>query len=172
VIKETPVNRFWKFVNKTESCWLWTGRVDKDGYGSIGIGSTRDKTKKCVRAHRFSYELHNGSIPDGLLVLHECDVPACVRPDHLFIGTQLDNIHDCIAKGRRCSHIEDHWARKDSSRISGENHYGAKLTEESVRQMRAMYADGLTHEAIAKHFGATRRNVCDIVRLETWKHVT
>jgi len=89
---EKPESKFWKHVNKTEDCWLWTGGQIK-GYGQI---STPEKKY----AHRFSWEIHSGAIPVGLCVLHKCDVPLCVRPDHLFLGTDKDNTKDRIEKGR------------------------------------------------------------------------
>lgn len=92
--------RFWSKVNKTSNCWEWTGYRQKIGYGSIGVGSRLDGTKRAILAHRFSYELHFGPISDGLKVLHTCDNRACVRPDHLWLGTQLDNVRDMIQKGR------------------------------------------------------------------------
>ena len=79
------VERFWSKVNKTESCWLWMASTVWNGYGRFRVGSTLQ------RAHRISWELYNGPIPDGLSILHSCDTPACVRPDHLFLGTQEDN---------------------------------------------------------------------------------
>jgi hypothetical protein len=91
---ETPTARFWKSVNKDGYCWLWTRKPDAYGYGVFSVNGRH------TRAHRFSWELHHGPVPDGLWVLHKCDTPACVRPDHLFIGTQMDNVTDMIAKGR------------------------------------------------------------------------
>jgi hypothetical protein len=84
---------FWCYVQKTETCWLWTGPRTRY-YGNFCIGG------KVVLAHRFSYELNIGSAI-GFCVCHRCDVPLCVRPDHLFKGTQADNLRDCISKGRR-----------------------------------------------------------------------
>ncbi len=76
-------------------CWLWTAYVDRDGYGNITIN------RKPTPAHRASWELFKGTIPKGLLVCHKCDTPACVNPDHLFLGTHKDNIRDSFAKGRK-----------------------------------------------------------------------
>jgi hypothetical protein len=93
----TPLEqRFWAKVNKTDTCWLWTAGLSAYRYGNF---STPEHPKG-VKAHRFSWELHYGSIPEGLFVLHKCDVGICVRPDHLFLGTQADNVHDCEEKGR------------------------------------------------------------------------
>ena len=90
-----PEIRFWNYVNKTEGCWLWTGACASRGYGHLVIKKPRYTT-----AHRLSWEIHNGPIPKGLWVLHHCDTPACVRPDHLFLGTRADNEHDRTMKGR------------------------------------------------------------------------
>lgn len=84
-------------LNLETGCWTWVGGKNKDGYGSFGPGG-RSQTEL---AHRWSYANFVGKIPDGLYVLHHCDSPSCVNPDHLFIGTQKDNVADCIAKGRR-----------------------------------------------------------------------
>lgn len=85
--------RFWAMVEKTETCWLWLGGAI-DGYGTI------TEEGRTVRAHRVSYKLHVGPIPTGLFVLHHCDVPSCVNPDHLFLGTHSDNMKDRQMKGR------------------------------------------------------------------------
>lgn len=94
---ETLVVRFWAKVEKTEGCWLWTGAVRGTGYGNVSLGG---RGRGLQAAHRVSWELHNGPILDGLCVLHACDVRNCVRPDHLFLGTILDNNRDAKAKGR------------------------------------------------------------------------
>lgn len=87
-------DRFMRLVEKTEGCWLWKASLRR-GYGQFFIA--RGLT---VRAHRFSYELHIGAIPDGMMVCHRCDNPICVRPEHLFLGTAKDNARDMIEKGR------------------------------------------------------------------------
>src|SRR6266567_1582450 len=92
-----PEQRFWPKVRKTSTCWLWTGMKHyKFGYGffQVGIGDRQ-------LAHRISWKIHNGPIPDGLYVLHKCDTPPCVNPDHLFLGTYYDNMDDMDQKGRR-----------------------------------------------------------------------
>lgn len=95
--KRRPVaDRFWEKVQKTDSCWLWTGGSVPRGYGRFLWPDGRKGY-----AHRFSYELANGPVPDGLWVLHCCDNPPCVRPDHLWLGTHADNMHDMAAKGRK-----------------------------------------------------------------------
>jgi hypothetical protein len=87
---------FWLRVKKTDGCWLWTGRKAYWGYGSVQLYAGAPRTG----AHRASWQIHYGKIPEGLWVLHKCDNPQCVRPDHLFLGTNTDNMRDCWAKGR------------------------------------------------------------------------
>ena len=91
---EPAEQRFWKYVEKTDSCWLWTGAKIGNGYGHITV------KRQSIKTHRFSWELHYGAIPAGMFVCHRCDVKACVRPDHLFLGTNQDNQLDAVAKGR------------------------------------------------------------------------
>ncbi len=98
---KTVAERFWAKVRKGEGCWLWVGAKQHNGYGYLHSGG--HSIRKPLRAHRVSWELHNGPIPDGLRVLHSCDTPCCVNPAHLFLGTQSDNMKDCAAKGRVCT---------------------------------------------------------------------
>jgi hypothetical protein len=130
--------RFWKLVQKTDTCWLWTGAKTEFGHGVINGG--RGKT---IRTHRISWGLHFGEIPEGLFVCHKCDVPACVNPDHLFLGTNADNMADCKAKGRY----------DRVKRPRGNKHGMTKVSDESIPLIRAEYATGLTtlHKLGAKY---------------------
>jgi len=114
-----PKVRFWNKVNYhnwvSERCWEWLGFIGKNGYGQFRL-----TTKKNEFAHRASYFLFKGLIPNKMLVLHKCDNRKCVNPSHLFLGTYKDNIIDCIKKGRF---------------IGGEKHYKAKLTTHSAHQI-------------------------------------
>lgn len=92
--KPFTVEEFWSLVRKGDGCWEWIGEKHPDGYGQM----TRER--KTLKMHRVSWELANGEIPSGMFVLHSCDTPWCVRPDHLFLGTQADNIRDAMHKGR------------------------------------------------------------------------
>lgn len=96
VFKASLEDNFWRKVSKTENgCWLWTTKTDKDGYGIF-----HGLQNKQIRAHRFSWVMHNREIPEAILVLHKCDTPGCIRPSHLFLGTPKDNTQDMLAKGR------------------------------------------------------------------------
>jgi len=101
--KAAPLQvRFWSFVNKTDGCWIWTGSTNKKGYGQMSQGK---RGLRPLHVHRVSWEIHNGQIPDDQCVLHRCDNPACVRPDHLFLGTEKENTRDMMSKER------GHWQR-------------------------------------------------------------
>ena len=135
--------RFWRKVSRGDGCWLWTGSTLPAGYGQIDQRG----------AHRVSYEIHFGPIPDGMHVCHKCDVPACVRPDHLFLGTPLDNMRDKIAKGRD---------------TRGEAVNTAKLTPRQVEEIRERYAKGERQTSLAKSFGVGQPHVSSIVRGKCW----
>ncbi len=137
----TVEQRFWDFVQKSDGCWTWSGDRIVDGYGRIRVHG------RLVLAHRMSWELHFRPIPDGLDVLHHCDNPPCVRPDHLFLGTPADNSADMVAKGR---------------------HYGShKLTAEDVQTIRRSRD---TAANLATRFSVTRSTVYYIRARKTWKH--
>ena len=91
-----PERKFWAKVDKGDGagCWLWTGKTNRDGYGVL------TRQRKGWFAHRYSWTLANGDIPDGMMACHTCDNPPCIRPDHLFLGTRADNLRDMRAKGR------------------------------------------------------------------------
>lgn len=96
IFSDADICNFWKRVNKTDSCWLWTGkphRADAWGYGRVSACG------KTIKAHRFAYILAYGAIPDSVLVRHSCDNPMCVRPDHLMLGTDQDNVQDKVSQG-------------------------------------------------------------------------
>jgi hypothetical protein len=129
--------------------------LDRDGYGFF--------VKR--RAHRFSYAMAHGEIPAGLLVLHECDNPACVRPDHLRAGTNAENLSDMRARGRH-PHGESHAATR-----LGEKNGRAKLTAPEVVGIREAHAGGESTYRIAIRTGLNKKSILDIVRRRHWKHV-
>lgn len=154
---------FWQRVTRSATgCWAWSGGTDKDGYGFLRFRGRR------VKAHRLAWELLHGPIPQGMFVLHRCDNPPCVRPDHLFLGTNDDNMADMAKKGRAVSGSKKHPERMPR----GEEHPRAKLTEEGVRRLREKYCAGDTsQQLLAKEFGISQFTVSAIIRRKRWAHV-
>ena len=122
------------------------------------------------RAHRYSWEIHKGPIPDGLFVLHRCDVPACVNPSHLFLGNNQENVDDMMNKGRHVSggtYIQKY----EGNYERGESHHGAKLDADGVRSIRAARDSGESFGSIAKRFNLAIGHVFRIVTRKAWGHV-
>ncbi len=142
--------RFWPKVRKGDGCWEWTASKHPDGYGQFGVGHGR------AWAHRVAWELCVGPIPAGMVVMHTCDNPGCVRPDHLRIGTQLDNIADMVAKGRSCV-----GARNGQSR----------LTAPDVKRIRELVAGGQSQASVARAYSVSAAAVYLIVHGKNWRHV-
>jgi len=140
--------RLFEKVEKTDTCWLWMGTKVRRGYGWLWVDAARGRGT----AHRASWELVNGPVPAGLCVLHRCDVPACVRPDHLFLGTRTDNMRDMVAKGRRVKAV-------------------AKLTPADVANVRARAAEGVRSAELARAHGVSRRAINAVISRETWADV-
>jgi hypothetical protein len=162
--------RFWSKVHKTESCWLWTAATTNQGrrtvfaYGIFRVDGIN------IRAHRMSWELIKGPIPKDMNVLHHCDNPRCVRPDHLFLGTPADNVADMMFKHRASPLVLDGtcWAmgaEKQRASVS-------KLDEEDVRQIRKGLAEGETQSGLAKRFQVSNGAINHIATGRTWRHVT
>lgn len=155
--------RFWSWVQKSEpdKCWPWQGCTEPFGYGVFTFASYDTR-----QAHRVAWELTNGPVPDGLCVLHRCDNPPCCNPAHLFLGTRRDNNTDMEAKGRA-----RHAGARNPSR--GESHWQAKLTEASVREIRARYAAGnVTHRQLASAYHVSHETIRQLLLRNTWAHVT
>lgn len=153
-ITERWYARLWGYVTKTETCWLWTGPIDEFGYGRIHFAPGRP------RAHRVVYEMAFGSIADGLVVMHRCDIPACVRPDHLTTGTIAANNLDRDAKGR------------GKIGLQGEANPKAKLTADQVRAIRATWTGAWGQaSALMREYGIKAPALYAIVRRTSWKHV-
>ena len=105
-IAKTAHVKFWEHVTQTPSCWQWKGASHEDGYGQVAVSNKG--IRKNLFAHRLSYEIHIGPIPPGLWVLHHCDNPPCTNPEHLFLGTPLDNMLDAVAKRRNFNSKKEH----------------------------------------------------------------
>lgn len=142
--------RFWAHVAKSDadSCWLWNAAVGSHGYGAFGV-----ERGVIVCSHRYSWELHYGSVPEGMDVLHRCDVRRCVNPAHLFLGTNADNINDMLCKERQAR---------------GEKKAQAKLTEQIVRGLRRSPD---SDDALADRYGVIPRTIRNARTRKTWKHV-
>ena len=135
-------------------CWIWQRCIDSGGYGmlNLGIGESPE------RAHRFSRIRSNDQIPYGMCGLHRCDVRPCVRPDHLFIGSYLENNRDRHLKGRSASH-------------KGENNGRANLCDVDVHLVRDLHESGQTYRAIAKWLEIPLSTITNIIRRHTWTYI-
>lgn len=153
--KMNPIEYFWSKINKKSDseCWEWLGHKDHHNYGIIAIDHKR------YRAHRLSWMLVNGDIPDNKLVMHLCDNPSCVNPNHLKLGTQDDNMKDCKSKGRIVKSI-------------GENHGSAKLTEEQVIEIiKLLNSNKIKQSKIAKIYNVSEVAISRIKLGKVWKHL-
>lgn len=152
-----------RFMDKTmpepnTGCWLWLGFVHPSGYGQFSIS----KSAGPRLAHRASWSLFNGMIPDGIYVCHACDNRICVNPDHLFLGTAKDNMQDAAKKGRM------NWKSKVRALPRGERHHAAKLTENDIREIRK--APG-TLVVLGARFGVAPITISRIKRKLIWSHI-
>lgn len=151
------IERFWGFVRMwsltNPGCFEWAGYLQTDGYGTFYPGD-----KASSLAHRTSWEIHNGPIPEGLFVLHKCDNPKCVNPDHLFLGSQQENVDDMIRKGRK---VYD-------AAPQGERHGGSKLRTVDVVSIRT---SDLPDGVLAKAYGVARTTINRIKSRALWASV-
>lgn len=148
--KRKPLaDRFWPKVRRGEGCWEWTASTTSGGYGQLASGGgVTYGTPKPLPAHRVSWELHFGPIPEGMEVCHRCDNRICVRPDHLFLGTHSENVADMVAKGRSPNR---------------------KLTADEVSEIRRLHSEGYSARRLARDFGLDKVNILKIVRGEHYK---
>jgi hypothetical protein len=138
---------FWEKVDQKgpSDCWNWKACVNSANYGQIRLKAG------IAYAHRYAWECKRGPIPDGLCVLHHCDNSRCCNPNHLFLGTKLDNMHDAMSKGR---------------------HPNAELSEDNVREIRKfLKIRKISQRKLAKMYGVAQPTICDISRGRTWQHI-
>jgi len=144
-----------KYTPVTETgCWLWEGAPNPFGYGELHVHGHTEF------AHRVSWTLHRGEIPDGLCVLHKCDTPACVNPDHLFLGTRTDNMIDKVKKGRQ-----------RGGGLRGSMVVGAKLTEADAETIKAWPKKHGSGTMLARKFGVNKALIGRIRHGKSWAHV-
>lgn len=153
-ISQTLLDRFWPKVEKLANesgCWLWLASTLKTGYGKFHIPGVRGWTS----AHRVSYLIHYGELPSDKMVLHKCDTPGCVRPDHLYLGDHISNMRDMVGRDRS---------------LKGKR-YNTKLSNSIVRQIRKEYAEGKSSSQIAQHIGVSRRHVSSVTSRQRWEYL-
>lgn len=169
-----------RYVVQPDGCWLWQGRANSSGYGAFSLIPGRS-----TGAHRASYMIHKGPVPKGMEVCHTCDVPLCVNPEHLFLGTKRDNMQDCLRKGRFSvgdrhrealarrdfAYGEEHARRTREKARRGEQHVHAKLTEELVHEIRFGKYKNLPQDVVGAALGISQSNVCMIRKYRTWRHL-
>lgn len=145
-------------INPISACWEWTGSK-RNGYGRMIVGSRTDGTRRSMSAHRVSYEIVYGEIPEGMEVCHKCDNPSCVNPNHLFLGTRQDNIDDRERKGRNVFFV-------------GEEQPRAKLTKKAVKDARWERAyKGTSFQMLADRYGVSKKTMMNAIKGVTWKCV-
>ncbi len=170
-----PEKRFWAKVNKQGvihptlgQCCIWTAGCFSNGYGQF---STRSGNH---RSHRYSWILKHGNIPIGVCVLHRCDNILCVNPEHLFLGSQADNIHDMVSKDRH-TYGATHGSRTKPERVRrGSNHGMSKLTEQDIISIRALYryrSSEFGSYGLARRYGVSQHLIMCILKNKNWKHV-
>lgn len=149
----SPEERFYRHVEKSEAgCWNWTGYKDKDGYGTITVKKGSGHTP--IRAHRFSLQMHRpDEKSEGMMVLHKCNNPSCVNPDHLYYGDICDNVRDALEAG----HIP-----------MMDKHKNAKITKDQAREIRASSGPA---DAVANKYGISASQVRNIRRKLQWRNL-
>jgi hypothetical protein len=180
---DSQIIRFWSRVDTSDhwGCWPWMGSRTKFGHGQVTLA-----LKRC-HAHRLAYELVYGEIPDGLVVSHACNNAPCCNPTHLKAVTQSENVRYMYLSGRAYSQGQHysklrpealsrgdaHYSRQHPERLArGERNGAATLTADKVREIRRMFADGVTQTEIGRRLGVAQTNVSLIVRGKRWAHVT
>jgi hypothetical protein len=164
VVTVSDLKRFWNKVDKTSGrgpkgdCWIWTAATMKiNGYGVFGM----HPKFSAFLAHRMSWFITHNSLPNDRMILHTCDNPPCVRPDHLFIGDQYDNMRDCANKNRT-----------GTNGLYGEKQGAHKLTESKVLEIRELHKDKTrTYADTAREYGVNEGTISQVVRRKRWTHI-
>lgn len=145
--------------NEISGCWEWTG-AKRRGYGRTSFGSRKDGTRRNVSAHRLAFMVWVGEIPDGYEVCHKCDNPACINPEHLFVGTKQENMADRDKKGRNIN-------------LVGEEQVRSKLTKKDVKAARWERAyQGTSFQKLADRYGVSKKTMQNAINGVTWKCVS
>lgn len=160
-------------IQKKEDCWEWMGSLTKVGYGKIQVKN------KNYTTHRLSYEIFKGQIPDGNMICHSCDNKKCINPEHLWVGSAKDNMHDMIQKGRKVAktgwkHTEEtkqKFKLRPHSDRRGEKHHLSKLTSEDVLNIRKMIESGEKIIDIARKYNVDQSAISNIKRKRNWSHI-
>jgi hypothetical protein len=147
--RKSDLSDFLKKVDKTDTCWIWTGSKKTKGYGQFGVNY------RVVTTHRYAYENFIGKIPAGMVVMHTCDNPPCVNPDHLILGTIADNNADRDIKGR-------------GNASKGSDHVMSKLTDDEILMIRK---DSRSQAKIAEEYGVSQAHISKIKNKRSWTHL-
>jgi hypothetical protein len=156
-LTENQKRNFWDKVDKRgpDDCWPWKLRISRHGYGQAAVNCP----KETALAHRVAFTLAFGPIAQGLFVCHRCDVRNCCNPNHLFLGTNQDNMDDMNSKGR-------------AVKVKGQDQHLSKLTPDKVLEIRSSYAHGGTSlKSLSKLYGVAKSGIYCIVHRKTWKHI-
>lgn len=168
-IEQWVLDNFWAKVDKSphpKGCWVWTASVNIKGYGQ-----TAYRQRMCG-AHRMSYVIHNGLIPEGMLICHHCDNRVCVNPTHLFIGTAQDNSTDMKEKGRSALGPKNGMIKNPHKQPRGEVHGNSKFTAGDILEIRRLYASKWgSATQIGLLFGTSKKYVLKVVHRQTWTHI-
>ena len=161
-------DRFWEKAVRAEGHLLWLSQTDKDGYGVFTVSKGRPR-----RAHRVAYALTHGSVPEGLLVRHTCDIPSCIEPEHLLAGTNADNTADAVARGRMAKGKRHGSKTQPEAWARGERNGHAKLGAAEVTEIKRRLREscGRGGSRLAREFGVTPQLISLIKQGKAWAHV-
>lgn len=175
VTNDRIIEKFFNSIDERESkekCWNWISGTKNNGYAFIGFGKHKGPNYYHESAHRLSYRMHYGhDIPEGMCVCHKCDNKKCVNPFHLFLGTQMDNMRDKIAKGRD-ARGEKHSTATKLKTPKGSQQGQAKLHEKDIPIILEMRRDGMLIRQIAEHFHVSKTCISQIFKGSHWSHVS